>query len=62
MKTNPIAPLIFFAIVLVGGSCAYAVATTSEVAGIVVGILTFLVATIAASSVKVANQDRKSVV
>jgi regulator of protease activity HflC (stomatin/prohibitin superfamily) len=62
MKTNSFAALIFFAIMVVGGICAYAMAATSDVAGAGIGIFTFIVAVVASSAIKVANQWDRALV
>lgn len=62
MKTNSFAALIFFVIMGVGGAFAYAIAGTSDVVGVGIGAVTFIVAVIVSSSIKVANQWDRAVV
>jgi regulator of protease activity HflC (stomatin/prohibitin superfamily) len=62
MKTSSFAALIFFAIMAVGGIFAYVMAATSDVAGAAIGILTFIVAVVVSSAIKVANQWDRALV
>jgi regulator of protease activity HflC (stomatin/prohibitin superfamily) len=62
MKTNSFAALIFFVIMGVGGLFAYATAAVSDVVGMGIGIVTFVVAVVVSSSIKVANQWDRALV
>jgi len=62
MKTNSLAALIFFVILIAGGIFAYAMTTVSDVAGMGIGIITFVVAVVISSAIKVANQWDRAMV
>jgi regulator of protease activity HflC (stomatin/prohibitin superfamily) len=62
VKTNSVATLIFIVILGVGGIFAFATANVSYVGGIGIAVVTFLIAIVASSSTKVANQWDRAVV
>ncbi len=62
MKTNSVATLIFIVILGVGGIFAFATANVSYVGSIGIGVVTFLIAIVASSSTKVADQWDRAVV
>jgi regulator of protease activity HflC (stomatin/prohibitin superfamily) len=62
MKTNSFSALIFFVIMGVGGTFAYAMAAVSDVVGMGIGIITFIVAVVVSSAIKVANQWDRALV
>jgi regulator of protease activity HflC (stomatin/prohibitin superfamily) len=61
-KPSPFATLIFFIILGIGGLIALAAAAISDVALPVIGIFTFVVATIFSSAIKVADQWDRAVI
>jgi len=61
-KPSPFATLIFFIILGIGGLIALAAAAISDVALPVIGIFTFVVATIVSSAIKVADQWDRAVI
>src|SRR5882757_8126803 len=61
-KANPLAILVFFIILGVGGVFAYAMAAVSDVAGTGMGIVTFVMAVIVSSAIKIADQWDRAVV
>jgi len=62
VKTNSVATLIFIVILGVGGIFAFATANVSYVGSIGIGAVTFLIAIVASSSTKVADQWDRAVV
>jgi regulator of protease activity HflC (stomatin/prohibitin superfamily) len=62
VKTNSVATLIFIVILGVGGIFAFATANVSYVGSIGIGVVTFLIAIVASSSTKVADQWDRAVV
>ena len=62
MKTNSVATLIFIVILGVGGIFAFATANVSYVGGIGIAVVTLLIAIVASSSTKVADQWDRAVV
>jgi regulator of protease activity HflC (stomatin/prohibitin superfamily) len=62
MKTNPFAALIFFVILTGGALIAYAASTLSSVMGTGICVITFVIALVVSSSIKVANQWDRAVV
>jgi regulator of protease activity HflC (stomatin/prohibitin superfamily) len=62
MKTNSLAALVFFVILIVGGISAFAVFAFSNVAGIGLGVSTLIVAAVVSSTIKVADQWDRAVV
>jgi regulator of protease activity HflC (stomatin/prohibitin superfamily) len=62
VKTNSVATLIFIVILGVGGIFAFATANVSYVGSIGIGVVTFLIAVVASSSTKVADQWDRAVV
>jgi regulator of protease activity HflC (stomatin/prohibitin superfamily) len=62
MKTNSFAVLIFFVILGIGGTLAYAATAASNVTGEGIGIVTLILAFVASSSIKVADQWDRAVV
>jgi len=61
-KPSPVATLVFFIILGVGGFFAFAAFAVSGVAGTGMGIVTFFFATIISSAIKVADQWDRAVV
>lgn len=61
-KANSLAVLVFFIILGLGGSFAYVTAAFSEVAGTGVAIVTFVVAVITSSAIKIADQWDRAVI
>jgi regulator of protease activity HflC (stomatin/prohibitin superfamily) len=54
--------LVFFIIVGIGGSLAFAASAVNDVIGTIIGVITFVVATLASSSIKVADQWDRAVI
>jgi regulator of protease activity HflC (stomatin/prohibitin superfamily) len=61
-KLNPFATLVFFIILGVGGIFAFTVASISEGAGAVIGVIVFIFASLVSSAIKVADQWDRAVV
>jgi regulator of protease activity HflC (stomatin/prohibitin superfamily) len=61
-KPSPFATLVFFVIVGAGGVATLGVLAVSEVLAVGLGLLTFLVATVVSSAIKVADQWERAVV
>jgi len=61
-KPNPFATLIFFIILGVGGVFAFVVGVISNVLGTGIGVITFAVALVASSAIKVADQWDRAVI
>ncbi len=61
-RSNPFAVLIFFVILGVGGFVALVTSTVSDVASTGIGIITFFVAVLVASAIKVADQWDRAVI
>jgi regulator of protease activity HflC (stomatin/prohibitin superfamily) len=61
-KNNPLTMLVFLIILVVGGFCSFVLYNFSEVAGLGLGVITFLVALLAAASIRVADQWDRAVV
>jgi regulator of protease activity HflC (stomatin/prohibitin superfamily) len=62
MRTNPFASFVFFIILGIGGLLAYTITPVLNVAGIVIGVVTVVIALVASSAIKVANQWDRAVV
>jgi regulator of protease activity HflC (stomatin/prohibitin superfamily) len=62
MKFNSFAALIFFVILGIGGIIAYALSTVSSVLGSGIGAVTFVIAFVVSSAIKVADQWDRAVV
>jgi len=61
-KPNSFATLVFFIILGIGGVFAFVVTSISDVAGTGIGLVTFVVAVIVSSAIKVADQWDRAVV
>jgi regulator of protease activity HflC (stomatin/prohibitin superfamily) len=61
-KPSPVATLVFFVILGVGGFFAFAASAVSDVAGMGMAIVTFLFAIVISSAIKVADQWDRAVV
>jgi regulator of protease activity HflC (stomatin/prohibitin superfamily) len=61
-RNNPIAIVIFFIILAVGGFFSFAAMAVSPVIGVPMAVVTFLVASLVASAIRVANQWDRAVV
>lgn len=59
---NPFATFVFFVIIVVGGFISFAFSVVLPVVGTGLGILTFLVACVVSSAIKVADQWNRAVV
>jgi regulator of protease activity HflC (stomatin/prohibitin superfamily) len=60
--TNSFAVLVFFIILGIGGTVAYATTASSDVAGIGIGIATLVIAIVSSSAIKIANQWDRAVI
>jgi regulator of protease activity HflC (stomatin/prohibitin superfamily) len=61
-RTNSFSVLIFFIILGIGGTVAYAATTLADVIGMGIGIATLVIAVIVSSAIKVADQWDRAVV
>ena len=59
---NPFATFVFFVILAVGGFFSFAVSAILPIAGTGLGVLTFLIACVVSSAIKVADQWNRAVV